>query len=352
MDVGESALMDESTNALLDEIGGAIRGAGGIALAGHVSPDADALASMGALHLALPELGKAGFAALPVGSISRRVEFIVALSGMKPATAEQIAGCDLAIVLDTAKEKRVNLDDGLRSLSEAAIVNIDHHASNTEFGRWNWVSPSASSTSELVYYLLRRLGCALTPTVATLLYAGIHSDTQGFSLTNTTPSSLAVGHALAAAGARIHDVCERLHRSHSREEFELLKTIYKNTRVAAEGRLAWSCASLEELAAAGVDGSAIDDQVEIPRSVADIAVAVLLTEGEPGVVRVNFRGEGSVSVLELAKQFGGGGHRASAGARIRGSLEAVVPRVISAAEAFVRALPPAPLGAVSADRDR
>lgn len=325
--------------AVPPDLPAALREARRIALIGHVTPDADCLGAMGALYLALPELGKHPFPALPHGTVSRRLEFLVRHAGMKPATAAELGSCDLALVLDTAKERRVNLEGKLDALPGVPVLNIDHHATNPHFGRWHWVDPQRSSTSEMIYELLTALGCQVTPTVATLLYAGIHSDTHGFSLPNTTPRSLQIAYDLARTGARIPLVCERLHRSHAPGEFELLKIIYRNTRVSPDGRLAWSTASTAEIASTGCSASDVDEQVEIPRSIEGIRVAILLTEGNPGKVRINFRGESGTSVLDLARQFGGGGHRASAGAMLDGTLADVVERVIPAAMAYVAALP-------------
>lgn len=316
------------------EVCQAIRAAREVALVGHVNPDADCLGAMGALWLALPELGKPARAVLPAGTVSRRLEYLVRHAGTAPAAPHELRRCDLAIVLDTARERRANLEGRLEAMHGAAVVNIDHHATNTRFGRWNWVDPQRSSTSEMVYDLLRALGCQITPTVATLLYAGIHADTQGFSLSNTTARSLLVAHDLAQAGARVAEVCERLHRSLGRGEFELIQRVYANTRVSDDGLVAWSTLSHEEILASGCGPSDIDTQVEVPRSVEGIAVALLFSETRPGRVRINFRAEGTLSVLELAQQFGGGGHRASAGAMVDGPLEQVVQRVVAAARAW------------------
>jgi phosphoesterase RecJ-like protein len=320
------------------EVCAAIQAAHEIALLSHVTPDADALASLGALWLALPELGKRAHLVLPEGTVSRNLQYLVRFAGMQPATCDDVKDCDLIVALDTAKERRLNGEAHLVALTRIPILNIDHHATNPLFGRWNWIVPHASSTSELIYAVLRALGCQVTPTIATLLYAGLHTDTQGFSLNNTTANALHVGHELALAGARIPEVCERLHRSRSRGEFALLGTIYRNTRVSDDGRLAWSTATYEEITSAGCTASDIDDQVEIPRSIAGIAVAILFSEGRRGKVRMNFRGEGGVTVLALAQGFGGGGHQASAGAILDGTISEVTARVLPVALQFVTAL--------------
>ncbi len=325
------------------DIVAALRGAREVALLSHVTPDADAIVSMGALWLALPTLGIRAHLVLPEGSVSRQLSYLVRYGGLRPATVADVQQCDLIVALDTAKEKRLSGDEHLAVLTRIPVVNIDHHASNTQFGRCNWIVPQASSTSELVYALLRALGCEITPTIATLLYAGLHTDTQGFALSNTTPHALRVGYELAAAGAAVAEVCERMHRSLSRGEFALLARVYANTQVSADGRLAWSTLSYAEITATGCRGADIDSQVEVPRSIEGIAVAILFSEGEPGRIRINFRGERGVSVLELAMQFGGGGHPASAGARLTGTLADVTARVLAAAQAYAAALTLEPL---------
>jgi len=324
--------------AVPDEVCAALRAANQIALVSHVTPDADALASMGALWLALPELGKHPHLILPEGTVSRQLKYLVDYAGLTAASCVDLRDCDLIVALDTAKDRRLNAADHLTALTRIPILNIDHHATNTEFGRWNWIVEGASSTSELVYGILVALGCAITPTIATLLYAAIHTDTQGFSLSNTDPHSLEVGFALARAGARISQVCERMHRSRSRGEFELLSVIYGNARVSEDGRLAWSTASFDEIHSAGCSAADIDAQVEVPRSIEGIAVAILFSEGEHGLIRMNLRGERGVSVLELAGRFGGGGHYASAGARMPGTLKEVTEKVLPVAREYVAGL--------------
>jgi len=321
------------------EICDALLAANRVALIAHVTPDADCLGAIGAMHVALPELGKHPYAALPPETVARRLRFLAELAGVRCATADELAACDLALVMDTAREKRVNVEGKLEALPGVSIVNIDHHATNTQFGQWNWIEGDASSSCELITLLIQALGCQITPTIATLLYAGIHTDTQGFSLSNTTTRSLQVAHELAAAGADIIHTCERLNRSRSRSEFELLKVVYRNTQVSDDGKLAWSTANQAEIIGAGCHANDIDDQVEIVRSIDGVKVAILFSEGNPGKVRMNFRGERDVAVLELAKQFGGGGHHASAGAILDGTVDEVMLRVIPAAKEYVRSLP-------------
>jgi bifunctional oligoribonuclease and PAP phosphatase NrnA len=304
---------------------------------GHVRPDADCFGAMFAMSLAWPGDRSAARVSLPQGSISRRLDFLA--DWVKPTLArpEDFKAADGFVVVDTAKKSRCNRDEQLGDdwSNGRNIINIDHHASNTQFGEINWVDATAGSACELVYRLIRAADRPLSPLIASLLYAGIHSDTVGFSLQTTSSSALQAAADLVAAGARVADIGERLCRSQSQPEFNLNRLIYDNTHVIENGSIAYSTASFDEISKTGCTAADIDDQVEIPRSVRDIKLAILFTEGKPGRTRLNIRGEGDVNALELAQQLGGGGHNQAAGAILDDGIEKSVDRVIPMAVAHL-----------------
>ena len=126
----------------------------------HVVPDADALGSMLGLSRALNGRGTQVDASLPVASISQRLAFLVEWAGVRAAAKDDFAAADAFIVLDTARKDRCNVGPELRETDWASgrpIINIDHHESNTRFGSVNWIEPTAASTCEIVYYLLREM---------------------------------------------------------------------------------------------------------------------------------------------------------------------------------------------------
>src|SRR3989338_3347096 len=61
------------------------------------------------------------------------------------------------------------------------IINIDRHMTNSQFGTVNLVNKSASSTSEIIFELLKLASIPLTPETATNLYAGIRGATNNFT---------------------------------------------------------------------------------------------------------------------------------------------------------------------------
>jgi len=325
-------------NAPPTELIDAIRRSSRPLILGHVRPDADCLGSMFALAAAAAESGRVPSVYYRAEEVSQRLAFLCRLSPRCSATSDQLRSCDAILVLDAAQQDRAAVRPPLAELgmNGTPVINIDHHIGNTGFGTINWVAPRASSTSEMAYRLLLALEWRISPEIATLLYAGIHTDTHGFSLPNTTASALQVAGELVATGARVADLCERLCRSQTRSEFDLERIIYDNVRVTADGCIAYSTATYEEITSTGCTAADIDEQVSIPRSLRGIRIAILFSEGRPNRIRMNFRGEGGTDVLELAREFGGGGHKEAAGAVVNGTMDEVVTTVLARAGEILR----------------
>ncbi|MCH7812562.1 MAG: DHH family phosphoesterase, partial [Planctomycetes bacterium] len=251
-DHGESSGVTGCRPAVPSDLLEALAGLRRPVVVGHVLPDADCLGSMLAVAGAWPgDHGRCAAVCLPAGTVSRRLEFMVDWAGVRVVDASGLAAADGLVVVDTATPERGNVAEAVSPdwFTGRPVVNIDHHQTNTRFGTVNWVVDEASSAAELVYDVIRAAGRPLTATAASLLFAGLHADTRGFTIDGVRARSLAVAAELVEAGARVGEIGERLYRSRSRCEFELLKLIYANTRSVAEGRIALSTADHGEIAA-------------------------------------------------------------------------------------------------------
>lgn len=305
-------------------------------VAGHVNPDVDALGSMLALARAMPADDAAVI--LADRPVSAKLKFMLDLAGCPVADAGQLARCDVVIVLDTASIERTYVPGGWKAIADKLVVNIDHHISNTDFGHINWVVDNASSTSELIYRLISAAGWPLDNKTASLLFAGIYTDTCGFSLPSAAAETFETAAALVRAGADLEKIGAQLWRSRAPHEFELVRVVYHNTRLAGDGHIAYSTLTLDEIHAAKCTPADIDEHVSIPRSLSGIRIAILLSEMEPGLVRINLRGEDGTPVLSLAESLGGGGHTCAAGARVRGTMDEVRERVLEDAKRYLNQL--------------
>lgn len=301
---------------------------------GHVTPDADAIGAALGLATAMRQQGIDAVCGLPAASVANKLDFMLRLAEDAPRVDARSAAddYDAYIIVDTAGANRINIEPTLELNGSIDVFNIDHHVSNTDFGRHNWVDAHASSTCELVARLIEKQGWKISPEVASLLYAGIYGDTAGFSLPSTLPETMETAAMLLRNGADVALVGEQLCRSQVRSDFELLRRVYDNTVVTEDQRIAYSHLTHEDFLAAGARPEDIDDQVSVPLALKGVHMALLFTEGEKNVVRINLRGEGGVRVVELAQKFHGGGHAHAAGVRVRNRpIQDVMREVVAAA---------------------
>jgi phosphoesterase RecJ-like protein len=313
----------------------ALRGVQRPFLVAHVTPDVDALGAVLALAATLRRQNVNAVAGLTKSRVTKKLHFMFDLAPEIPRADRWKPGGDhdAIIVLDTAGQKRIDIDPPPVFDGDTPIINIDHHITNTDFGRHNWVDPHAPSTCDMIARLIRHLGWHPTPNVASLLYAGIHGDTAGFSLPSTNADSLHLAGDLVQAGADVSHIGEQLCRSQGKHDFELLRRVYDHTTITDDGHIAYSYLTYEDITESKCTADEIDDQVSIPRALKDVCIAMLFSEGEPGVIRVNLRGEGQTTVVEIAQRFGGGGHRQSAGVRLRDrTMPEAIREVLDAAE--------------------
>ena len=63
---------------------------------------------------------------------------------------------------------------------------------------------------------------------------------------------------------------------------------------------------------------------------------MIFVEQPDGSVKVSFRSRAGFDCSRLAEGFGGGGHKAAAGAMVPGPLSAAEPRVLDAVRATMR----------------
>ena len=106
-----------------------------------------------------------------------------------------------------------------------------------------------------------------------------------------------------------------------------------------DGQLAYSCAGYDEISGAGCTAADIDDQINVPRSLDGVRLAMLFTEARKGKTRINFRSSGNVSVVDLAVQFKGGGHRQAAGAVLDCDLQEAIGKVVPQAIEHLKKFP-------------
>ena len=94
--------------------------------------------------------------------------------------------------------------------------------------------------------------------------------------------------------------------------------------------MVWAVLSLKERKAIKYRGNDDADLINVLAAIEESPIALVFVEQSGGGVKVSWRARGKKwDVAKVAAKFGGGGHRAAAGATIEGSLSEIKPKVLS-----------------------
>ena len=296
----------------------------------HVNPDGDALGSMLGFALGLRRLGFTRLRATFPGVFELPVPYqnLPGLDLLVPQD-EAFARPAAVLIFDVAGESRLG---DLRSLlATPCVIVLDHHASNTRFGRLNLVDPGAAATSVVVDGLLGRLGVPLDAEIAECLYVALATDTGSFKFDLTTPAVHELAARLIATGISPGDISRRIFDTRPFGAMKLAGEVLGRAALdpaAAGGHgMVWTYATLADLARFDQRPYVLDTLIDPVRSVAEADVAVLVKQAAENEWGVSLRSKGAVDVSKVAVALGGGGHRLAAGFTGHGTPGEVVAQV-------------------------
>jgi phosphoesterase RecJ-like protein len=291
-----------------------------ILLTGHIRPDGDAVSAVLALTTALLRTGKDVQAVLRDGV----AEIFQYLPGWEMIKRVAKGTFDLVVVMDCSDLERIGDVLGDRTTN----INIDHHVTNLHFGKVNLVEPDAVATCAVLAEHLPNWGFAIDQTIAELLLNGILTDTIGFRTANVTSSALRLAADLMDRGANLPELYSKALMQRPFEAVRYWGFGLKNLK--REDRLIWTTLSLEDRGEAKYPGTDDADLNNILSNVNDCDVSVLFIEQKHKKIKVSWRAQNGYDVSRLAVSFGGGGHKAAAGAEVQGEMDDVVEKIIQA----------------------
>jgi phosphoesterase RecJ-like protein len=321
-----------------------LRGCRRVALTSHVRPDCDALGS---------ELGMAGI----LRALGKDVRIVNAQAtppglrwidpdGLLESLAERVKPADLAdrdllIVLDTSAWAQLGaMGDVLKAHRDRVLV-IDHHVSEDDLGdRW-FKDTSAEATARIVYEIGVRLKVPFTERIATPLYAGLSTDTGGFRFPSTSGETFRIAARLVDAGAQPPAIYRELFEQDTIARLHLVGRTLAGARTSHGGRVITSTVRQSDIRESAATPHDTEDLVNMTLTVKGTEVAAILIEQPDGRIKVSFRSRSPVDCSALAGRFGGGGHKAAAGAILDGPFDAAYDRVTAAVDEAVAAAGPA-----------
>ncbi|NCO00078.1 hypothetical protein GW920_03060 [Candidatus Falkowbacteria bacterium] len=309
-----------------------------ILIVGHISPDADALASVGAIIEIMHNIGSADIYAYADGKPQDDFNFIPnekLISSLPPADLNIF---DVIVILDCGSLVRTALATEIRELSRVGgaddpdatkpyIIEFDHHQPQETYADLEIRLPDKASTTEIIYGFLRANDLEITKPLANCIFIGLVTDTGHFFHTNSSPNALAVASEMLLFGAFLPTITNHTVNNKSFLTLKIWGRVLDNMFFNPDTGLLVSALSAKELKTLMLETDELKastdlfgDIVSFLSTLQGVRVALLLRE-EGDRVKGSLRtGANNVDVAEIARSFGGGGHKKAAGFSLAGSL--------------------------------
>ena len=289
----------QTTNNSTREVADFLKTLDRVAVTTHVGADGDAIGASAALLRLMRRLGaEAVFChAEPVPEYLRWLLPDEALTEL-PANHE-------LLVVDTSRADRT----GVPIPERGARLNLDHHEDNPFYAEFNLVDARAAASAEVVARLYKELGVDFDGEAAQAIYVGVKTDTGGFNFRNISPTAHELVADLLRAGVVPAEVSERINRRGSLQQLKIVGTSLANA--VRYGEVLISTVDKDDYERTGAGELDSKEAIDQLRTVEGIDMVAHLREVPQGT-KGSLRSE-TIDVGEIARTFGGGGHRLAAG---------------------------------------
>ncbi len=290
----------DKTNNTTREVARFLRSLDRVAVTTHVGADGDAIGASAALLRLVRSLGSEA-----VFCHAEEVPNYLAWLLPEGSALRELPPDHDLLVVDTSRADRT----GVPVPGSGARLNLDHHEDNPLYGELNLVDPRASASAEIVAALYDELGVPLDQVAAEAIYAGIKTDTGGFRFRNISPETHELAARLLRAGVIPAEVHEKINRRGTIEQLNIVGVSMANAR--RYGQALVSTVDNDDYERTGATELDSKESIDQLRSVEGVDVVAHLREVPEGT-KGSLRSE-TVDVGEIARLFGGGGHKLAAG---------------------------------------
>ncbi len=329
-----SPLMPSPANSL-SEIAHALLSSQRIAIAAHVRPDGDAVGSVLGLALSLRAAGKTVFALLEDGVPGNLTFLPETITVLQPPYGDLEIDC--AVALDTATHERLGQNTVAALGCAPLLIDIDHHPTNPGYGHLNHVDGTQPAVGQIIYELLKAGEFPITDAVRQHLFTAISTDTGSFQYSSTTARTHEIAAEMIADGLDTARLARLLYQTFPARRLLLLRAMLNEMVLGAEGRIASWQFTQKLMNEVQVQPGDTEGLIDTLRMIDSVISVVIFEELPDGKIRISARSKDTrLDVSAICGQFGGGGHRMAAGARMKGPIEAAAETFLTALEYEVR----------------
>ncbi|MGD9677162.1 MAG: bifunctional oligoribonuclease/PAP phosphatase NrnA [Vulcanibacillus sp.] len=289
----------------------------------HVHPDGDTISSSLAIAYILNIMGKS-YQLINQDKIPDKYNFLDMSYKFEVISSIEKKYTNL-ITLDIAEINRAgNINELLNK--KVRILNIDHHFTNDNFGEINIVMPSAAATTEVIYYLINKMGIQFDKNLATYIYTGLLTDTGGFRYSNTNSNVMRIAAEMLEYDISPASIAEITLETITKNYLEILKKALSNLEIVEGLSIAWTTLTYSDLANLEEETEGI---VSYARNIEGVEVGIFFRETSPNEYKVSLRSRNFINVGTIAQVFGGGGHNRAAGFSYSGLLDSIKSELLA-----------------------
>ena len=319
----------------MDKIQEVLKNNNSIVITSHQSPDGDAIGSSLALYHFLKKENKEVTVIVPDAfpeflNWMEGVETIVYYDTQTKLADQLIGKAEVIFSLDYNSLTRISdLRNPIEKSSAIKIV-IDHHQDPQEFAHHYFVDTTSSSTCQLVYEFIEKLGKIdqIDQSIGACIYCGIMTDTGSFKYPSTSAKTHAIISHLINLGVKNSAVHQAVYDTFTEDRLRLLGFALTEKMVVLKAyNAAYISLSLAELQRFSFRKGDTEGLVNYALSIKGVKFAILLTEKE-NIIRLSLRSKGDFYVNKIANEhFNGGGHIYASGGSLETTLEEAIEKV-------------------------
>ncbi|MEL7497256.1 MAG: DHH family phosphoesterase [Planctomycetota bacterium] len=310
-----------------------IHNANNIILTSHIRPDCDALGSCLGMAGILESLGKQ--VRIVCGqSVPPNLEFIdpdkrIMCIG-EDISADDLADADLHMILDTSAWIQLGpMADVIRASTYKKII-FDHHEGEDDIDAELFKNTTAEAVGRMCVDAAEHLNVELTPEISRPLFAALATDTGWFRFPSVKQATFDAAAKLVAGGASPPEVYGHLYERETVGRVRLRGTVLARVQTEIGGRFAHTYILPGDYDATGAQPTDTEDLINLALEIEGTVFAVILVGQTSGGYKLSFRSRCQSHANEMAMEFGGGGHKAAAGAFIDSDdFEAVQQQVLT-----------------------
>ena len=297
----------------------------------HVNPDGDTLGSASALKSFIGDKADILIQIKDNFNFPNTYTFLPHINNAKNFSTLKDE-YDLVIAIDTASVDRI-VDDARKIFDNAQnTIVIDHHKTNSGYGKLNHIRGGISSTGEVLFDLFEKLDIEVTPEMATGLYAAILTDTGCFKYESTTEHTFEIASKIAKLvnTSEIADLC---YTNKPKNLILFQNYLISNAIFCLNDKIAYTLITQEIIDKYSAKDEYTEGICETLRSIAGVEIAFVLKETTNGV-KVSIRTK-DIDATKITGKFNGGGHKRAAGCTIKEKINTAAQLLIQEAKALI-----------------